>query len=60
MIEESLARSTNIELTNAHLDIRANLNVASGQLDNFTFNEPPEPFQLEPDFEGNPDTIVLQ
>ena len=58
-IEEQLGVNTNIELTNAHLDIKANINVASGQLQEFTFNEPPELFTLDPDFEGNPDEIVL-
>ena len=29
-------------------------------LDQFTFNEPKEPFELEEDFEGDPKVILMQ
>ena len=29
-------------------------------LDQFTFNEPKEPFELEEDFEGDPKAILMQ
>ena len=52
-IEAKLTKSTNIELSAIRLDTMANVNVASGLLEEFTFNEPKEPFELEPEFEGN-------
>ena len=59
-IEAKLITSTNIELSAIHLDTQAKVNVASGMLDQFTFNEPKEPFELEEDFEGDPKVILMQ
>lgn len=59
-IEAKLTKSTNIELSALRLDTMAKINVASGLLDEFTFNEPKEPFELEPEFEGNTQTILVQ
>jgi hypothetical protein len=42
------------------MDMKANINVASGLLDQFTSREPKEPFELEPDFEGNAKAILMQ
>lgn len=38
----------------------ANINVESGLLDDFSFGEPKEPFELEPDFEGDAKAIIMQ
>ena len=40
-------------MTEIKLDTKANINVASGLLDEFVFSEPKEVFELEPEFEGN-------
>ena len=48
-----------MELSAIRLDTKANINVASGQLCQFTSEEPKEPFELEAGFEGNAKTILL-
>ena len=59
-IETKLTQSTNIELSALRLDTLAKVNVASGLLSEFTFNEGQEPFELEPEFEGDVKAILMQ
>jgi len=58
-IEQKLTRSSNIELSALQLHLKANINVASGQLDNFTFSEPKEPFEMEPEYDGNTKAALI-
>ena len=59
-INHKLTQSCNIELSALRFETVAKVNVASGLLDEFTFSEPKEPFELEPDFEGNSKAILMQ
>lgn len=59
-INAKLTEKFNIELSAITQETVANINVASGLLDEFSFHEPKEPFELEPDFEGDAKVIIMQ
>ena len=42
------------------MEVTADRDVATGQLSTFKFNEPKEQFELEEDFEGNAQEILLE
>ena len=54
-IEKKLTESSNIDLSAIRLETKAEVNVASGLLSKFTFNETKEPFELEPEFDEGTD-----
>ena len=58
-IHESLVSSTTINLSAHRHETLASVNVASGLLDEFTFDEPKETFELEEDFQGNAKEILM-
>ena len=59
-IEGKLTESTrNIELSAIRLETQAKVNVASGLLSEFTFNEVKEPFELEPEFDEGTDVKAI-
>lgn len=57
-IEAKMTQSSHIDLTDIHLETKADLNVASGLLEQFQFSEPKEAFELEPEFEGDAKMII--
>lgn len=58
VIEAGLSKSSFVEMSDIRLEQKAEINVASGRLESFSFSEPKEPFELEPDFDGNPKEIM--
>ena len=58
-IQSKLVESTNIELSAIGQETLAQVNVASGVLSHFAFNELKEPFELEPEFEQGTDVKAI-